>query len=197
MNLAAFLPTSLSALMFLWMASITTSSSSSYSCFATAFFLPTSQIIPTATNGVHSVTKNKLLSLLFLQHHHRAEKIVTTPPSSSNVHRRQFPSTTKLHAAEINNSNNNIDPSRIVTNDLGLDIVRGTGMENADEISDQTWEEIEESAPSKLMIVKNVSFCVCCIITISSSSCCCLELCILLFYSFDSNLGCYLFIFFF
>jgi len=45
-----------------------------------------------------------------------------------------------------------------MSNDLGLEIIRGTGLENADEISEQTWEEIEQSAPSKLMVVKNVSF---------------------------------------
>ena len=44
-----------------------------------------------------------------------------------------------------------------MSNDLGLEIIRGTGLENADEISEQTWEEIEQSAPSKLMVVKNVS----------------------------------------
>jgi len=43
-----------------------------------------------------------------------------------------------------------------MSNDLGLEIIRGTGLENADEISEQTWEEIEQSAPSKLMVVKNL-----------------------------------------
>ena len=68
---------------------------------------------------------------------------------------------TILHAAEDdNNTGNNkniIDSSRVIENDLGLEIIRGTGLDNAEEISDQTWEEIEQSAPSKLMVLKNVS----------------------------------------
>jgi hypothetical protein len=84
---------------------------------------------------------------------------------SSTAYRRLhtttiIPLTTKLHAADGNNNsdNNSIDPSRVISNELGLEIIRGTGLENADEISEQTWEEIEQSAPSKLMVVKNVSF---------------------------------------
>ena len=60
-----------------------------------------------------------------------------------------------------NNKNNEIDPSRVVANDLGLEIIRGTGSENADEITDETWEDIEQSAPSQLMVVKNVSLYLC------------------------------------
>ena len=67
-----------------------------------------------------------------------------------------------LHAAEDddNNAENNnsiIDSSRVIENDLGLEIIRGTGLDNAEEISDQTWMEIEQGAPSKLMVLKNVS----------------------------------------
>jgi len=82
---------------------------------------------------------------------------------SSTAYRRLhtttiIPLTTKLHAADGNNNsdNNSIDPSRVISNELGLEIIRGTGLENADEISEQTWEEIEQSAPSKLMVVKNL-----------------------------------------
>ena len=55
------------------------------------------------------------------------------------------------------NNNNIIDSSRVIDNDLGLEIIRGTGLDNAEEISEQTWEEIEQGAPSKLMVLKNVS----------------------------------------
>jgi len=135
---ASFLPPQSSALMFLLTASIT-------ACFAAAFS-PSTQIISTTRNGIIGNDE-----LLFLQQ-----------PSSLACRRLHtaiiVPSTTKLHAAEDSNSsdNNNIDPSRVMSNDLGLEIIRGTGLENADEISEQTWEEIEQSAPSKLMVVKNL-----------------------------------------
>jgi len=135
---ASFLPPQSSALMFLLTASIT-------ACFAAAFS-PSTQIISTTRNGIIGNDK-----LLFLQQ-----------PSSTAYRRLHtttiVPSTTQLHAADDNNNsdNNSIDPSRVISNDLGLEIVRGTGLENADEISEQTWEEIEQSAPSKLMVVKNL-----------------------------------------
>ncbi|KAK1743545.1 hypothetical protein QTG54_006166 [Skeletonema marinoi] len=133
---ASFLPPQSSALMFLLTASIT-------ACFAAAFS-PSTQIISTTRNGIIGNDK-----LLFLQQ-----------PSSTAYRRLHtttiVPSTTQLHAADNNNSDNNIDPSRVMSNDLGLEIIRGTGLENADEISEQTWEEIEQSAPSKLMVVKNL-----------------------------------------
>ena len=96
---------------------------------------------------------------------HRAQKMIEMPTSMA-FHRRHrttitFPSTTMLHAAEDDNNtendNNIIDSSRIIENDLGLEIIRGTGLDNAEEISDQTWDEIEQGAPSKLMVLKNVS----------------------------------------
>ncbi len=160
MKPSALLSSRSALMMFLWMASITITTY----CFATAFS-STSQMISTTNKFIIGNNNDKLL--LFLHQHHRAKKIVRP---SSNVSRQPqriiiFPSTTRLHAAE-NNGNNNIDPSRIVTNDLGLDIVRGTGIDNADEISDQTWEEIEGSAPSKLMIVKNVSLCCCMLLAV-------------------------------
>ena len=138
---AAFFSHQSTALMFLLTASIT-------ACFAAAFS-PSTQIISTTTNGIVGIDK-----LLFLKQ----------PPSlvCRRLHTAIIvPSTTKLHAAEDSNSsdNNSIDPSRVISNDLGLEIIRGTGLENADEISEQTWEEIEQSAPSKLMVVKNVSSC--------------------------------------
>mmetsp|Transcript_9269 Transcript_9269/g.11696 ORF Transcript_9269/g.11696 Transcript_9269/m.11696 type:complete len:199 (+) Transcript_9269:108-704(+) len=135
---ASFLPPQSSALMFLLTASIT-------ACFAAAFS-PSTQIISTTRNGIIGNDK-----LLFLQQ-----------PSSTAYRRLHtttiVPSTTQLHAADDNNNSDNdsIDPSRVISNDLGLEIIRGTGLENADEISEQTWEEIEQSAPSKLMVVKNL-----------------------------------------
>eukprot|EP00985_Skeletonema_marinoi_P028866 scaffold26193_cov153-Skeletonema_marinoi.AAC.5 len=133
---ASFLPPQSSALMFLLTASIT-------ACFAAAFS-PSTQL-STTRNGIIGNDK-----LLFLQQ-----------PSSTAYRRLHtttiIPLTTQLHAADDNNnSDNNIDPSRVMSNDLGLEIIRGTGLENADEISEQTWEEIEQSAPSKLMVVKNL-----------------------------------------
>jgi len=146
-----FLSSRSSALMlFLLTASIT-------ACFAAAAFLPTTQLKSTTIKN-RAVSNDKL----FLQH--CAQKIVVP---SSKAYRQHctiivFPSTTKLHAAEDDllntvGNNNNIDPSsRVIENDLGLDIIRGTGLDNADEIPDQTWEEIEQGAPSKLMVVKNL-----------------------------------------
>lgn len=117
-----------SALMFLFTASIT-------ACFAAAFS-PTTQLKCITTKN-EVVCNNKF-------------RTTTT-----------FPSTTMLHAAEddnnTRNNNNIIDSSRVIENDLGLEIIRGTGLDNAEEISDQTWAEIEQSAPSKLMVLKNVS----------------------------------------
>ncbi len=141
----AALLSSRSAFVFLLTASIS-------ACFAAAFS-PTIQLKSTATKNV-VIGTNKL----FLQP--RAQKIVK--PSSVHWRHRKtiiFPSTSKLHSAEDNNTENanNIDQSRVIANDLGLDIIRGTGLDNADEIPEQTWEEIEQSAPSKLMVVKNVS----------------------------------------
>jgi len=132
----AALLSSRSAFVFLLTASIT-------ACFAAAFS-PTKNVV---------IGNNKL----FLQQ--RAQKIVK--PSSVDWRHRTtiiFPSTSKLHSAEDNNTENapNTDPSRVIANDLGLDIIRGTGLDNADEIPEQTWEEIEQSAPSKLMVVKNL-----------------------------------------
>jgi len=135
---ASFLPQS-SALMFLLTASIT-------ACFAAAFS-PSTQIISTTSNAIIGNDR-----FLFLQQ------------PSSTAYRRLHTTTTiissrtKLHAADDNNNsgNSSIDPSRVISNDLGLEIIRGTGLENADEISEQTWEEIEQSAPSKLMVVKNL-----------------------------------------
>ena len=92
--------------------------------------------------------------------------MIVMPTSSKAYQRRHrttiFPSTTMLlHATEddnnTGNNNNTIDSSRVIEKDLGLEIIRGTGLDNADEISDRTWEEIEQGAPSKLMVLKNVS----------------------------------------
>mmetsp|Transcript_32148 Transcript_32148/g.48001 ORF Transcript_32148/g.48001 Transcript_32148/m.48001 type:complete len:200 (+) Transcript_32148:136-735(+) len=136
---ASLLPPQSSALMFLLTASIT-------ACFAAAFS-PSTQIISAMSNAIIG-NDNRLL---FLQQ-----------PSSTAYRRLHtttiIPLTTKLHAADGNNNsdNNSIDPSRVISNELGLEIIRGTGLENADEISEQTWEEIEQSAPSKLMVVKNL-----------------------------------------
>jgi hypothetical protein len=41
----------------------------------------------------------------------------------------------------------------LIPNDLGLEIVRGGGGE----MRDETWRNIEEGAPSKIEIMKNVS----------------------------------------
>jgi hypothetical protein len=40
-----------------------------------------------------------------------------------------------------------------VPNELGLEIIRGSG----DELSDEMWREIEDGAPSKLEAMKAVS----------------------------------------
>ena len=41
---------------------------------------------------------------------------------------------------------------------MGLEIIRGTGLENSDELPIETWKDLEEGAPSKWMILKDVSF---------------------------------------
>jgi len=48
------------------------------------------------------------------------------------------------------------DEDRLVQNDLGLEIVRGTGLENAGELSDETWEELETGGPSRWVVLKNL-----------------------------------------
>ena len=45
-----------------------------------------------------------------------------------------------------------------IPNDLGLDIIRGGGGD----LSEDTWREIQEGAPGKFEIVKNVSLFVIC-----------------------------------
>ncbi len=50
------------------------------------------------------------------------------------------------------------DENRLVPNDLGLEIVRGTGLENSGELSDETWEELETGGPSRWVVLKNVRF---------------------------------------
>ena len=49
--------------------------------------------------------------------------------------------------------NNDASSGRMVANDLGLDIVRG-GVEN---LSDDTWGDIEGGAPTRWMVMKDVS----------------------------------------
>ena len=46
--------------------------------------------------------------------------------------------------------------SQRIENDLGLDIVRGSDSD----ISDDKWQDIEGGAPSKLMVMKDVSVCI-------------------------------------
>lgn len=58
---------------------------------------------------------------------------------------------TRIKAGENDNSDG--FESRRVDNDLGFDIVRG----GSDDISDETWDDIEGSVPSKWMVMKNVS----------------------------------------
>ena len=52
-------------------------------------------------------------------------------------------------------STNDIDTNKAeqIPNDLGLEIIRGGG----DALSDETWREIEEGAPSKIDVMKSVS----------------------------------------
>ena len=130
-------------------------------CFASAF-LPSSQIILRPSNNSKVGCHRHFLSSL----PQRGETSVISSLQAQQRRRtmRKFTSstTTQLSAAEENSNNdgdNNIEiePSRVVANDLGLEIIRGTGSENADEIADETWEDIEQSAPSQLMVVKNVS----------------------------------------
>jgi len=51
------------------------------------------------------------------------------------------------------NNNSQEVSSQLIENDLGLDTVRGSDGD----ISDDKWGDIEEGAPSKLMVMKDVS----------------------------------------
>jgi hypothetical protein len=55
----------------------------------------------------------------------------------------------------LDGSDNEDTPTNqeLIPNDLGLEIIRGGG----DEMSDETWRNIEEGAPSKVDVMKNVS----------------------------------------
>ena len=55
------------------------------------------------------------------------------------------------------NSSETADIERLVSNEMGLEIIRGTGLENSDELPNETWEDLEDGAPSKWMILKDVS----------------------------------------
>ena len=58
---------------------------------------------------------------------------------------------TRIKAGE--NDNSDEFENRRVDNDLGFDIVRG----GSDDISDDTWDDIEGSVPRKWMVMKDVS----------------------------------------
>ncbi|KAL3783943.1 hypothetical protein ACHAWO_005070 [Cyclotella atomus] len=54
----------------------------------------------------------------------------------------------------LDGSDNEDTPTNqeLIPNDLGLEIIRGGG----DEMSDETWRNIEEGAPSKVDVMKNL-----------------------------------------
>ena len=77
-------------------------------------------------------------------------------------HRRHHVATSRIKATGDGNdsngessfNNNSQEGSgQRIENDLGLDIVRGSDGD----ISDDKWGDIEEGAPSKLMVMKDVS----------------------------------------
>jgi len=157
-----------------------TAAASARSCVSSAFFTSVN------TNRMKNINSraichrhDKKLSLLTRHHFGNTHNNIMMQSSSSSImkynlrhcHRRrsyQCPSSlTNLLAAPAddeeddtdNDNNYSVDPASIIPNDLGLQIIRGTGIDNAQgEISDEIWEDIETSAPSTLMIMKNVSF---------------------------------------
>ena len=71
-----------------------------------------------------------------------------------NHHRRHHVATSRIKSAGDGDDDfNGEDRSQRIENDLGLDIVRG----GDGDISDDKWGEIEGGAPSKLMVMKDVS----------------------------------------
>ena len=56
---------------------------------------------------------------------------------------------------EVNASGSDQD---LISNDMGLEIIRGGGSD----ISDETWRDIQDGAPGKWEVMKNVSFLVLC-----------------------------------
>ena len=71
-------------------------------------------------------------------------------------HRRHHVATSRIKATGGGDDLNGEDSSQRIENDLGLDIVRGSDSD----ISDDKWQDIEGGAPSKLMVMKDVSVCI-------------------------------------
>ena len=75
------------------------------------------------------------------------------PQSASSIESQHL----LLHLSGSDNEESMSESSAVnqerVPNELGLEIIRGSG----DELSDEMWREIEDGAPSKLEAMKAVS----------------------------------------
>lgn len=74
-------------------------------------------------------------------------------PATSSVKKLQSTSPGNEDGEPINGQEDAAIGER-VPNDLGLEIIRGS---DSNEIPDETWRELEDGAPSRLMVMKNVS----------------------------------------
>eukprot|EP01082_Thalassiosira_pseudonana_P004664 g4006.t1 g4006 contig15:130509-131288(+) len=101
-----------------------------------------------------------------VRHHHQrhSHHLVAVDQQQQQIvhllHQRDQQACESRHQTILSASNgedNNTDNiQRNVPNDLGLQIIRGTGEENGNEIPDDTWGDIEGSAPSRFEVVKNL-----------------------------------------
>ena len=73
--------------------------------------------------------------------------------SSRSVTSRTLSQSSESDSGGNTNEAATADQDERIPNDLELDIIRGRG----DELSDDTWREIEEGAPTKVEIMKGVS----------------------------------------
>lgn len=101
------------------------------------------------TTSFHNIPSHRTLKRRF-GHHSPRDTLHTLQSQSSNEN-------------ETNNAiSSSIDERESIPNELGLDILRGGGGE----LSDETWREIEEGAPSQLEILKSVSCCCLCFLLV-------------------------------
>ncbi|KAL3802245.1 hypothetical protein HJC23_001789 [Cyclotella cryptica] len=72
--------------------------------------------------------------------------------ANQQTQRRFCPLSLKTSNGSDKNEAATTDQDERIPNDLGLEIVRGRG----DELSDETWRDIEEGAPTKFEVMKSL-----------------------------------------
>jgi hypothetical protein len=92
------------------------------------------------------------LSLIIPCSHRRSSYSSSRVSHQKNSHPPKSIQTSLQLSNDINEDDDEIDQ---LANDIGIEIVRGGGGE----ISEETWRDIQEGAPSKFEAMKSVSCC--------------------------------------